>query len=350
MFYKIFSNLRINNIKHCLFYIGEESGTDYEDIILKVQDINNPQNLKKNLDDIYINCELKKIIKSLNIIKNKFCDVLESFGNKLIKILLSNETNIIELCKSFKLSEKDFITITVLSTDKVNINNINEKYICTFKTLNSKEETYILNEIKKNSTNLIYFLSNDFDLSLKIQNHRIKNVYFLPIITNSQQFFEPIRKSLSKDIIKNIYDKPPNFNKNSFESEGILNYERLLKKIKTELNFNIDEDKMKNLLTLTLQTEEKEKYFNDICENIKSLENMVNCDIQKNIENLKKRYEQKLILLEENLKASTFYDFLYYYIIPKLRYNAAVELYLKNEEKEEGIDKKEEEEKEEEEE
>ena len=83
--YNIFNNLRKENIKHCLIYIGEENSNKNEENILSfkkyISAINNNQ---KNIDEILIKAKIENIIKALNPIKTNFCQILVNYGNNII--------------------------------------------------------------------------------------------------------------------------------------------------------------------------------------------------------------------------------------------------------------------------
>ena len=72
-FYQIFKNIRANNIKHCILYIGEESATEYEENIKAFAYMNQFVKIKDLIvDDIYINLMIKKSINNLRVIKKEY--------------------------------------------------------------------------------------------------------------------------------------------------------------------------------------------------------------------------------------------------------------------------------------
>ena len=123
-FYLIFYELRNQNIKHCLFYIGEDSGNEYENNLLKYTTFkknNNKTDLekeqKKFQNDFTINNKIKDKIKELFDIQNNFKIILENFGLTLYKELCKNEkkkeneNKIANLLNQISLGPKDLISL-----------------------------------------------------------------------------------------------------------------------------------------------------------------------------------------------------------------------------------------------
>ena len=147
-FYQIFYDLRKNNIKHCLFYIGEESGTEYEDGILKICKEKESEIIK---NDISTTFKIKKLISDLSKINLNFENIIKDFEKKVKEIIIMNEKKINDLFQPYNLQENDLIKIKIYITEneKSYLNGIEkfEKF---------RYEINVLNILK--STNYYSFL------------------------------------------------------------------------------------------------------------------------------------------------------------------------------------------------
>jgi len=121
---------------------------------------------------------------------------------------------------------------------------------------------------------------------------------------------------------KKYYNIKPEIPKNVYIKSEILNFENLSNKISEELKVKIEKEKIDTLLSISIDEKEKESFINKIFKNFEEVNNVIKKDIEeKEIEELKKIYEEKFKILNENLKASIFYDFIYYSLLPKKNIN-----------------------------
>ena len=336
LFFKFFQKLRINKIKHCLFYVGEESGTDYEDNIVKFAKIKQKELI---YDDIYIIYTVKNLIKELYKLNDNFIKILKDFYTQIINNLNKEEAELKQLCNKKNFSSEDLNKMKIVmnkehATDAKVI--IEQKYFnYDIEYANDADINNYINNIERIEFPIIIFISNNVKLYLNC--HKLINkidpnktqIYFYNPNENIINLIKELRSSLPKEFIKNYYsDINPKTPKSFFETTGILDYKLLSNKIKKELNFIIDENQIKKFTNLSLTKEAKETNFNNIKQNIISVDKLIgltNCD--DNIENLKKKYEERMIILEENIKASAFYDYLYLCLIPDLKYQEALKFY-----------------------
>ena len=336
LFFKVFSKLRINKIKHCLFYIGEEGGTNYEDCLLKFANIEQKELI---YDDIYIIYQVKNLIKELYKLNDNFIKILKDFYMKIINNLFKEKEKVKQLCSSFKFSSEDLIKMKIIMNkehEMVAKVIIEQNYfIYDIEYANNEEINNYMNKIEKIRYPMIMFINNSNKLYLNFLNlinksdaDKTKLYYFEP----NKDFIDimrEIKSSLPMEFIKNIYSKiNPKIPKSSFEKKGILDYNKLSSKIQKELDISIDENQIKEFTNLSLTKEEKEINFCDIKKNITSVDDLIgliNC--KENIDNLKIKYDARMILLEENIKASAFYDYLYLSLIPELKFQEALKFY-----------------------
>ena len=335
-FYILFNELRINKIKHCLFYIGEESGTEYEDSIVKIANL---KQIVLNEDDIYINYMVKNLIYELIKIRDNFCNILSEYGKEMLKKLFEIKDEKIKiLLEPFNLKKEDLFKIKIYldENDKVTVGELEKehKFNYDISFLDEKKMSNMIDNMGQITYDFTVFISKN-NLSTKYMAILGKTylgerlVFFYDL--NKYKIPEIITelcKNLPKELIKKFCYLPPKYPKILFESDGLLNYKNLSKKIAKELGYKIDEEFMKNLMNLNLAEEIKEQYFTDIINNIDKVNKLIelyNCEKNKN--SLKERYEKRMIILEENIKASVFYDFFYYSFIPRLKYEKCLEFY-----------------------
>lgn len=335
-FYKLFYKLRMNKIKHCLFYIGEESGTEYEESMMKIANIQ--QNVLNN-EDIYIIYKVKSLIKELYKINTNFIEILQNFGGKIFQYLSNNKKEELkELCKCVKLTNLDLIRVKIyLNKKHENVSKIikEQKYfIYDIELVNDEKMNNAMDIIEKSNYNIILFINDNDDLYFKSQKLRNeknlgrKEVYYFDPSKNFSKLMKYIKLNLSEEFIRENIGTIPNIQKHFYDSEGILDYKKLSNKIKKELDIDIGENKMKELINITLTNEEKEKHFNDIERNIIFVGKMLGLNnIKKIIENLKKKYHERIAILEENIKTSIFCDYIYLHLIPELKYQEALKFY-----------------------
>ena len=171
--------------------------------------------------------------------------------------------------------------------------------------------------LEKSNYNIIIFINDNDNLYFKSQKLRNeknlgrKEVYYFEPSKNFCKIMKNIKLNLSEEFIRENITAIPNIPKHFYDSDEILGYKKLSNKIKKELDIDIGENKMKELFNITFTNEEKEKYFNDIERNIIFVGEMLGLNnFKKIIENLKKKYHERIVILEENIKTSIFYDYI----------------------------------------
>ena len=127
---------------------------------------------------------------------------------------------------------------------------------------------------------------------------------------------------------KKYYNIKPEVPKNSYIHSEILNFKNLSNKISEELKAKIDIEKNNTLLSFSIDGKEKDNFLTQILNNFKEVNNYFKRNVdEKEIETLKKINEEQFKILNENLKASIFYDFIYYSLLPEKKYNIAEDYY-----------------------
>ena len=334
LFFKIFYKLRINKIKHCLFYIGEESETNYED---NIANITNIKQMKLIYDDIYIMYNLKNLIKELYKLNDNFIRILKNFYSEIITNLFKEKEKLKLLCPPFEFSNQDLIKMKIIMNKEHEIvaKVITEQnyFIYDIEYLNNDEIKNYMNKIERIKFPIIMFISDDDNLylnfldSIKREDTDALLYYFEPN-KNFINIMRLLKSNLPEEFIKKKYykinTKIPKF---SSETIGILDYKKLSGKIKNELDINIDEKQIKEFTDSSLTKEEKEAHFYNIKKNITSLDTLFGLNCKEKIDNLKIKYDKRMILLEENIKASAFYDYFYSVLVPDLRFQEAAKFY-----------------------
>jgi len=312
-FYQILNSLRKNNIRHCILYLGEETGNEYEEAMLLFS--KNSLNINKtdNDEDIIINYNMKKYIKELISLRGELINQLKIYGEKLYKKLENNKDDIINIFKDLSINKKDFIRIKISfnSTPKI-LTEIQK--IKLLSNLYIEEEEYDLKKLD----NLIYnSLNINFDIiilileiiDLKVVRISKKNPIIYPINTINED-------DLKKLLVYFLEDDKRNFSlypKSSFKRTEKLNFKNLSEKIKEELGVEINIEEIKGYMDIGLD-KEIESLLNKIFLNIQNVKKLIklNEDDNDKIESLKIISNENVKLLEDNIKASTFYDFVYY--------------------------------------
>ena len=336
LFFKTFNKLRINKIKHCVFYIGEESGTFYEDNIVKFAKIKQNELI---YDDIYIMYKIKNLIKELYKLNDNFIKTLNDFYTNIIINLSKENEKIKKLLGPFQFSREDLIKMKIILNKKdeeaAKVIIKQDYFIYDVEYANDEEINNYINQIERIEFPMIMFISDNDNLNLnflELVNKTDRNktrLYFYETNRNFINTIKSVKSQIPKDFIKRYYyKKNPKIPKFSFEMEGILNYQKLSSKIEKELGISINENQIKESISLNLTNEEKNTHFDNIEKNIIAVNTLIGLSkCEENISNLKKKYESRMILLEENIKASAFYDFLYFVLIPELKYQDALKIY-----------------------
>lgn len=354
-FYLIFYCLRIHNIKHCLFYIGENIENEYENHLSKYMplkkynnklDLENEQ--KRFHNDFIINNKIKEKIKELFDIKNNFKEVLENFRLAVYKDICKNENkkdNENKIAFFFnKISlDKDLIFLLIF-IDKEHSED-GQKFLQPLietKKFNIKVEYYEnkfdseqMENLKTKQYDIVIIVTpNSLDscsLNLKLFN---KNIKFFCVLFLYCDLFEQLKGVFrfhfvdNKLLKKKYYNIKPEIPKNVNIKSEILNFENLSNKISEELKVKIEKEKIDTLLSLPIDEKEKENFINKILKNFEEVNKVIKKDIEeKEIEELKKINEEKFKTVNENLKASILYDFIYYSLLPKKKYKLAKKEY-----------------------
>ena len=329
-FYQIFYDLRKNNIKHCLFYIGEESGTEYEDGILKICKEKKSEIIK---NDISATFKIKKLISDLSKINLNFENIIKDFEKKVKEIIIMNEKKINDLFQPYNLQENDLIKIKIYITEneKSYLNGIEkfEKFRYEINVLNNEEMIEAFQKIIEDKINIIWFPSDNAKLLMMVKNNISKDeqIYGMKPET-SVELLELIPKVLPDEFILRKCYTVENINPNIFKSDEIFDITKLLNKIKDDLKIEIRRQEIDELLKISLDKNILEHFYNDIKENINSVNKVIeiqNCENKLKI--FKEIYEKRIILLTENIKAIIFYDYVYYSILPGIKYKKCLELY-----------------------
>ena len=164
-----------------------------------------------------------------------------------------------------------------------------------------------------------------------LADNKVKHFIVFPPENDIMKF---VKASFKVPLVKNnllkkkYYNIKPEVPKNSYIQSGILNFKSLSNKIFNELKVKIDIEKNSTLLSFSIDQKEKENYLTKILNNFKEVNIYFKKNIdEKEVEKLKRINEEKFKILNENLKASIFYDFIYYSLLPEKKYNIAEDYY-----------------------
>jgi len=343
--YKIFHNLRKNKIRHCLIYIGEKDENKYEEYVLKYINFDNKNKkefenylYKQDIDDIVINHKISEYINTLNNIKYDFCEFLKNSAKNIYSILNQKKKDIILLFNSISLEQNDLITIKFFVNEKLKneneINKLNKFYIKEVEYFTSEEMETAMEKLKYSNTDITLFIDNSsmivtkFDIFIDKEKAYLKGLVRLEISLNKIVDLVDLIITKNKNFFKKKFYKNPDVPKNHFNSEGILDFSKLSKKINDELKINIDIKKMDEIANIKFDVKEKNNYIDSIIKNIDDLNKFLCLNQYKeNTIKLKKKYEENFSLLMENIKASIFYDFIYFSLYPKLKFKEFLMFY-----------------------
>lgn len=354
--YLIFANLKQNNIKHALIYIGDITKINYDEKYQSIFDINlTLKNSKEflNLNNIKENYfELKKII---NQFEKKLSDIALPYKSNMDKVLQTMPKTITNICIStnYKLLKEIsdnliFEAFLFFQTKDKNIvplfkksqlyKKINGLFKLKFSFITNKEMNDLVEKVRKCPEQYgkkIIFLVNDANYFTK----NADKLFYLPSIVSNICFirgenqilkfkFVPSAyfiENLPFEIkIKKIISKKMKNRIKVYEKETILLKENLIKKLELDLNyffnqekqiysfltdieklnFNIENEKLNHLLSYfsnaldlfeKMHGKFKEEKKDEIMENIKS----------------------KLIILYENIFSYNVYSNIFK-ILPKI--------------------------------
>mgnify|MGYP006988977276 FL=1 len=255
----------------------------------------------------------------------------------------SNENKIANLFKQISLGPKDLISLLFFINNKDSENG--QKFLQPLKDtkqFNIKVEYFekeFDSEQIENLKNKVYDIviivtdkeEEIFLLTLNLSKKKIKNFIVFPLRENIINLAKKLFKVPLIDnnlLKKKYYNIKPEVPKNSYINSEILNFKNLSNKISDELKAKIDIEKNNTLLSFSIDEKEKEDYLTQILNNFKEVNKYIKKNIdEKDIEKLKKINEEKFKILNENLKASIFYDFIYYSLLPKKKYDLAENKY-----------------------
>lgn len=161
-----------------MFYIGEESGTEYEENVLTIFNLEQLKVDNLLYDDIFINTHVRNFIRNFIEIKKEFYSYLEKKGELILQSLIKNKIKINELFKTYSIKTEDLIPINVYINKEYKnsiIENVELKsfnFIITIVELS--EILKIISQFDKNVDNKIIFI---VDPSTKSFNDYQKAVY-----------------------------------------------------------------------------------------------------------------------------------------------------------------------------
>ena len=368
--YLIFANLKKNNIKHALIYIGDISKINYDDKFKEMFNINlniNNSEESLNLNNIRTNYfELKKIIKQF---EKNLSDITAPGKDKMDQVFLGMQTTIkniyykssiikkirknlrfdgflffrkndksifplIEKSNALKLIKSLFnLKISEIKDDEIN-NLINEIEECPEQY--GKKIVFLVNDIKyfkKNLKEFFYLPKNIYNIFFAIQvNQKIKVGFFFP-----NNFMKNLPLEIS---VKKIIDVKMKNRKKEFEKEIILQKDNLRQKIESDLNylfkmdefhysflnklkdlnFSIEDEKKNNIIIYfnqalnlfeelhgKLEKEKKHEIIDDIKSKIRKLyENIFSLNIYTNIFKKLPKIISDLILVSIKKEMSNF--------------------------------------------
>ena len=334
-FYQILDNLRKNNIRHCIFYLGEETGNEYEDAMLLFS--KNLLNINKtyNDEDIIINFNLKKNINELISIRGELIQELKNYVAKLYKKLENNKNMIKRIFNDLSINKKDFLHIKLIinSTPEIQTDIQQMKNSKILSNLFIEVEKYELknldkilkNSLKENKFDIIIIIAEKIDIQIASISKKYGNDVFLINTINENELKNVIVYTLNNNLDnykRNFIFYP----KSSFKNTEKLNFENLSEKINEELGVEINIKVIKNYMDIRLD-KEIENLINKIFLNVQTVKKLIKLDKDDKIESLKMKNNENLKHLEENIKASVFYDFVYYSFLKKLYCDKFYSLY-----------------------
>ena len=333
-FYLFFDDLRKNNVRHCLLYIGEESGTEFEDGIISIMNLNKTQTVK---DDLKLICKTKNIIDDLSRIKKDSDAIIKKFCKDIKESIINNSKQIRDIFESYTLKDNDYLTIKIY-VPKENEKNINEIYNYKnfnykIKAFDSNEKLKVYDNILENKSDIIWIIEDDTYFIYKLMSNPKtgQNIIAMPykII---DYFFEIVLERMKIEYIKtNCYSSCLSYiNDNIIQNKEILNIDKLLLKIKTELGIKIDKDKINDLFKVTIDNDKLKKIKSVICNNFEKLNELLEIKNYEKIYNsIEKAYDKNILILMENIKASALYDYIYFTLLPDIKYEKMQEFYQK---------------------
>ena len=145
-------------------------------------------------------------------------------------------------------------------------------------------------------------------------------------------FFEIVLERMKIEYIKtNCYSSCLSYiNDNIIQNKEILNIDKLLLKIKTELGIKIDKDKINDLFKVTIDNDKLKKIKSVICKNFEKLNELLEIKNYEKIYNsIEKAYDKNILILMENIKASALYDYIYFTLLPDIKCEKMQEFYQK---------------------
>ena len=302
------------------------------------------QNIKPNFNDIIINQKIKKYINELIDLRKNFIIKLEEFGNQLLSLLIKEKNEIYDIFKSFVLKGNDLLTIKVFLCDNLSsyeeIKKKLEKMTDFSIDFVKIKEDKIINLSKGivNEADIIFIIqkSEKLTLSFDLMEALLRSNQNVHILQETKNIFNIILKKI-KQHLKNdsnlrekYFSRKPKISKDSYRSSEILTYNNLSLKIKDEIGIEIEDEKMISLLALDFSQNNKEYYWTKILENINCVYDLLKLQyVENNKDKLFKLNNEAFIKLNANVKASAFYDYIYYIFLPDFKYNLAKELYNK---------------------
>ena len=245
-----------------------------------------------------------------------------------------------QLSKSYQLKNEDLIPIRIYINN--NYKNVKidfqkkDKFRCETVYKDNNDVIKILNNLKSINIPIILFINFNEKIAVEIQTLKKDENQIVLLFNNLNELstsFQYVFEKITIELLQKIYGKIPTFINESSESQKLLNYNILVKKLKNDLGVEFEAKKIEEIFNIKLLDEnQQQKHYKDVLENIKNVEKYITPNENKNNNNsvlFKEKYETSIRLLDENMKSSIFYTFIYFYILPDLRLKKAIEFYEK---------------------
>ena len=148
----------------------------------------------------------------------------------------------------------------------------------------------IHDKIIENKTDIIIIIEDDpyFQNKILKKTNGEQNIFVLPS-HNKNSFFKLLLENMNIEFIKaKCYSSALSYiDDNITKNKEILNIDKMLHKIKTELGITIDKNKINDLFNVTISKDELKKIKSDICKNLEKLNELLEIKNYDNIYNSK---------------------------------------------------------------
>ena len=323
--------LEDNNIKYCIFFIGDKENNRFENFYKEKLD-----KIKEIKFETKFKYQLKVLINKLIESKEKISYEITQFGKK-IKNTIYDSSNlhkiifyypILYLPNYFKIELIFYFTDKNLKIEKNNKFNINfilltdEQFVNKYKKLiqvPNIESLYVFIVNKNILTNSNIKKNN----KIIIIKENLPNIYnnIMEFIKENQKFFEKI---LKQKIAKKSNELNENKKINCSKCE--LTLKKVIEKLKGDNDLCFQLEKIVNFLYEICEDEiGNEIYINELIENKNVFENMLGKTFIKNFKDI---ISNNFVLLEENIKSSIIYDYITKDILYELVYLSWHKMYI----------------------